>query len=1532
MKNLLILFALFISINVYSQNKHIRIEIPVSSGGTGTDTIQYFTHIGTVDLLSTLSRNGAGSIKIVPGTQIEVLPTINGINGIAKIRTNFNGCANCVGYFGVNNGFVNDSVQSDLPFFYQYEEGFGTLSVPQLNLTATNSYNNTVALYIEQGGAGFNRVYVSGTDVSGFNSTSFFHKVSTPSSITLPISLTGSAAHFILNDGFTFSLNRAGSETINGGTSESYTSADKLVVVVNDGNGKWFSTKMGSGGGGGVTDLTYTGSSSPITLNSSTGSDVRFKAGTGISLASAGDSLTITNTVVNTDAQGLSFSGASSPISLLISGGTPVTFTQGSGVTLTQSGNNITIASSTSSTNLGTSGSSSNISLSSSTGTGISLIGGNNITFTSIGSNTFTINSASGGLGGSGVINQLPIWTASSTLGNSNIVQNASNDWSFGTTGNNTIHLGNVVSTTNRIYFGDFTNTYVGEEISDDRITLAGTVVGIKIAGSFGSSGNVLKSTGAGTSWSTDNDNQTLGWSSIGSSLATLAISGGNNINITTGSGITFSNVSGKLQIASSASGGTVTGMSTSGSLITSLLGGSGTIQWAVGSGITITNTGTSNAANLVFANTGALGSGTVNYHSKWLNSNTLTNSLIQDNGTEIGIGVAPVSSVLMQFPSGDIRIGSAVATTNRILFGDGTLSSSPVWIGESGADDRLVLRSGGGGLQILVAGSTGTNGQVLTSNGTTDTWQTLPSAPLSNLTWSSITSGFATIGNSNGSGVTFKAGTNTTFANVSGNLEITSASGSGGGGTVTGISTSSNVLSAVSGSGSLTFVGSGGTTINTTNAGANATITISSATSNGTVQSVGLSGTTGINVSNSPITTSGTLALSLSNDLLGLENFTSETGIAIRSAANTWITRSVISGNGIIVNNGDGISGNISITASDINNTNELQSLTLTGMNVTISSGGATPNAITLPSTNLSNAQSSSNVIITPTTGGVAGTPLTIVPSTGISITSNSATQFTITNTSPGVVYTAGNGISITGGTTINAVPVLTFNTGTNTLGINGSNSVVLNSWVSSVGLNGTTGISVSGSPITGASSFTLSLSNDLLALENFTSQTGIAVRTATDTWAMRTISGSSGISVTDPVSGNITVSVSSITESQVTNLVTDLAAKQGTITLTTTGSSGAATFSSNVLNIPNYIAVTSVGITPSAGLTVSNSPITTSGNISLGLTNDIGAIEALNTNGILVRTATDTWAARTISGGTGVTITNGNGASAGNIIVDVADQNTTNELQSVAVSNNLGTMTIALSPSPISGSGNYTLNVNGGGYLTLSNVGNAITLNFQDNGDISNSNEAQTLSAASNQLSLSVSGSGFGGGVINLTSTGIASISSSGNQITVGATKTDLSSSQSGSNILLTPSNSGNAVTLTAGNGISLTNNSSTNFTIAASFPNLTSNMKPVYAGSSGLTDNTNATNYSSSTTIGNTVIIAVQTTASTTLTLPLGSNVGDGHIIYIQNHAAGTINVATQGSNDINGSFTSITIPFAKSALFINANNGSWLCIGI
>ena len=71
-------------------------------------------------------------------------------------------------------------------------------------------------------------------------------------------------------------------------------------------------------------------------------------------------------------------------------------------------------------------------------------------------------------------------------------------------------------------------------------------------------------------------------------------------------------------------------------------------------------------------------------------------------------------------------------------------------------------------------------------------------------------------------------------------------------------------------------------------------------------------------------------------------------------------------------------------------------------------------------------------------------------------------------------------------------------------------------------------------------------------------------------------------------------------ISESQVNNLVSDLAGKQGTITLTTTGSSGAATLIGNTLNVPNYLAITSINSLVAASQTLVSGTSGTDFNIS--------------------------------------------------------------------------------------------------------------------------------------------------------------------------------------------------------------------------------------------------------------------------------------------------------------------------------------------
>lgn len=65
-----------------------------------------------------------------------------------------------------------------------------------------------------------------------------------------------------------------------------------------------------------------------------------------------------------------------------------------------------------------------------------------------------------------------------------------------------------------------------------------------------------------------------------------------------------------------------------------------------------------------------------------------------------------------------------------------------------------------------------------------------------------------------------------------------------------------------------------------------------------------------------------------------------------------------------------------------------------------------------------------------------------------------------------------------------------------------------------------------------------------------------------------------------------------------------------------------------------------------PAAGISVSNGD-GVSGNPTLSLANDLAAVEGLSGTGIAARTATDTWTTRTITAGTGISVSNGSGVS---------------------------------------------------------------------------------------------------------------------------------------------------------------------------------------------------------------------------------------------------------------------------------------------
>lgn len=157
----------------------------------------------------------------------------------------------------------------------------------------------------------------------------------------------------------------------------------------------------------------------------------------------------------------------------------------------------------------------------------------------------------------------------------------------------------------------------------------------------------------------------------------------------------------------------------------------------------------------------------------------------------------------------------------------------------------------------------------------------------------------------------------------------------------------------------------------------------------------------------------------------------------------------------------------------------------------------------------------------------------------------------------------------------------------------------------VTSVATSGpSAGFTVTGGPITTSGTLTFALADDLAALEGL-SGTGIPARTAADTWALRTITGTTNrVSVTDGngVSGNPTIDISSsyVGQASITTLGTIATGVwQGTVVGTTYGGTGlSAIGTANQLIRVNAGATALEYFTPT--FLTANQTITLSGDVT--------------------------------------------------------------------------------------------------------------------------------------------------------------------------------------------------------------------------------------------------------------------------------------------------------------------------------------------
>jgi hypothetical protein len=377
------------------------------------------------------------------------------------------------------------------------------------------------------------------------------------------------------------------------------------------------------------------------------------------------------------------------------------------------------------------------------------------------------------------------------------------------------------------------------------------------------------------------------------------------------------------------------------------------------------------------------------------------------------------------------------------------------------------------------------------------------------------------------------------------------------------------------------------------------------------------------------------------------------------------------------------------SLVSSAVNNRDDKQSVRVaTSTNVSLTAPGAVIDGVTLAvgerflvlgqtngaqngiyvfngaltaATRSTDADTSAEVTSGMTTfvseGTSAGVSYSIIGSDPIVL---DTTSLTFAQTGSSTPYTGANGVEVTG--TVVQTEATSNLRGLHTLASNGLVTRTAAGVVTARTIDGpTSGIAIgNGDGVAGNP--TISITNDLLAVESLTT-TGAAVRTGIDTWTTRTTVGTTdqiALANGDGVAGNPTISLSDnvvLPGTTGATLPTGTSAQEtgtvdGQIRYNSTTNRARVRQNGAWTNVGSGDgSVTSVAVAGSTGLSVTGSPITSSGQIDLTLGAELQALSALSVDGITVRSG-GTYTTRALNAGTGISITNAGGV-AGNPVI---------------------------------------------------------------------------------------------------------------------------------------------------------------------------------------------------------------------------------------------------------------------------------------